>query len=76
LQAERVPAGGIYDRSVRDWHHYDHWGYILKQKTPTQEGCLYTCLYDEDQLPDYSEDMCPKPLDNLSRTLRPPASTR
>ncbi len=70
LQAEGVPAGGIYDQSVRDWHHYDHWEHILEQKTPTTEGCPYTCPYYEGQLPDYSEDMCPKTLDYLRRTVR------
>ncbi len=70
LQAEGVPAGGLYDQNIRDWHHYDHWEHILEQKTPTPEGCPYSCPYYKGTLPDYSADMCPKTLDYLSRTVR------
>jgi 8-amino-3,8-dideoxy-alpha-D-manno-octulosonate transaminase len=69
LNAEGVPAGGVYDQTVRDWHHYDHWEHILEQKTATEEGCPYTCPYHKGALPEYSVDMCPKTLDYLARSV-------
>jgi len=69
LQAEGVPAGGIYDKTVRDWHIYTYWEHILKKKTATDEGCPYTCPYYKGKLPDYNVDMCPKTLDILARTV-------
>ena len=33
MQAEGVPAGGIYDQKVRDWHIYAYWDHILENKT-------------------------------------------
>ena len=32
MQAEGVPAGGIYDSKVRDWHVYTYWEHILEQE--------------------------------------------
>jgi 8-amino-3,8-dideoxy-alpha-D-manno-octulosonate transaminase len=69
LQKEKVPAGGIYDKNIRDWHIYKYWEHIIEKKTPTEEGCPFTCPYYKGKLPAYSEDMCPKTLDILSRVL-------
>ncbi|MCS7180993.1 MAG: DegT/DnrJ/EryC1/StrS family aminotransferase [bacterium] len=69
LKKEKVPAGGIYDKDIRDWHIYKYWEHIIEKKTPTKEGCPFTCTYYKGKIPDYSEDMCPKTLDILSRTV-------
>jgi len=69
LQGEKVPAGGIYDKNIRDWHIYKYWEHILEKKTPTEEGCPYACPYYKGNLPKYSVDMCPKTLDILSRVI-------
>jgi len=61
-------AGGIYDQSVRDWHIYTYWEHILEKKTPTKEGCPYTCPYYKGTI-QYSQDMCPRTLDILSRVV-------
>lgn len=69
LQQEKVPAGGIYDKNIRDWHIYKYWEHIIEKKTPTEEGCPFTCPYYKGKLPQYSPDMCPKTLDILSRVI-------
>jgi len=69
LREEKVPAGGIYDKNIRDWHIYRYWEHIIEKKTPTEEGCPYTCPYYKGKLPEYSPDMCPKTLDILSRVI-------
>jgi 8-amino-3,8-dideoxy-alpha-D-manno-octulosonate transaminase len=69
LKAEGISTGGIYDKQVRDWHIYRYWEHILQQKTPTPEGCPFTCPYYKGRLPEYSETMCPRTLDYLSRTV-------
>jgi dTDP-4-amino-4,6-dideoxygalactose transaminase len=71
LVAEGVPAGGRKDRTVRDWHIYSYWEHILEQKTPTPEGCPFTChVRFGGRLPEYSPDMCPKTIDYLHRSVR------
>ena len=69
LQAEGVPAGARGTRTSRDWHIYAYWEHILEQKTPTSEGCPFTCPYYKGKLPDYSPDMCPRTLDLVDRAL-------
>lgn len=69
LREEKIPAGGIYDKNIRDWHIYKYWEHILEKKAPTDEGCPFTCPYYKGNLPDYSQDMCPKTLDILSRVI-------
>ncbi|MCM8785789.1 MAG: DegT/DnrJ/EryC1/StrS family aminotransferase [Candidatus Omnitrophica bacterium] len=69
LKKEKVSAGGIYDKDIRDWHIYKYWEHIIEKKTPTEEGCPFTCPYYKGELPNYSEDMCPKTLDILSRVV-------
>jgi len=65
----RLPVGGIYDQTVRDWHIYRYWEHIIECKTVTSEGCPYTCPFYTGKLPAYSQDMCPKTLEILSRCL-------
>ena len=62
LKAEGVPAGARGERGSRDWHIYRYWEQVLEQKTPTEEGCPFTCPYYKGTLPAYSEDMCPRSM--------------
>jgi dTDP-4-amino-4,6-dideoxygalactose transaminase len=59
-------AGGV-SRSARDWHVYWYWEQVLEQKTPTPEGCPFKCPFVK-ELPRYSEDMCPRTKDIMTRT--------
>lgn len=67
LRECEIRAGGIYDKTVRDWHIYAYWEYILERKTPTPSGHPYSAYKGE--LPNYSPDMCPRTLDILGRTI-------
>lgn len=67
--AEEGIWASTHDTNVRDWHVYKYWEHILEKKTATKEGCPYTCPYYRGKLPEYSQDMCPKTLDYLSRSL-------
>lgn len=64
-----IGAGGRFDQNVRDWHVYNFWEHILEQKTVTSEGCPFTCPYYKGTLPNYRDDMCPRTLDLLSRSV-------
>lgn len=70
LNAEGVGCGVFTAGGARDWHIYSYWEHILEQKSATGEGCPFTCPYYKGPLPDYSEDMCPRTLDLLSRGIR------
>lgn len=69
LRAEGVDAGARGTKSARDWHIYSYWEHILEKKTPTPEGCPFTCPYYKGELPDYSADMCPNTVDLIDRAL-------
>ncbi len=69
MKKKGIPAGGIYDQTVRDWHIYKFWEHILQKKTPTEEGCPFTCPYYRGKLPVYSQDMCPETLGILDRVI-------
>jgi 8-amino-3,8-dideoxy-alpha-D-manno-octulosonate transaminase len=68
LQAEGVPAGGIYDSKVRDWHTYNYWEHILQYKSVSSDRLPWSGV-PENELPKYSKDMCPKSLDLLSKAI-------
>ncbi len=68
LQAEGVPAGGIYDSKIRDWHIFSYWEHILDKKTVASDGLPWSAVA-ADELPKYSRDMCPRTLDLLSRSI-------
>jgi len=68
LQAEGVPAGGIYDSKVRDWHIYRYWEHILERKSVAPDGLPWSAV-PQAELPHYSEDMCPRTLDLLARSI-------
>jgi dTDP-4-amino-4,6-dideoxygalactose transaminase len=70
LQAEGVDAAGVYNSGIPDWHIYAHWEHIIEKKTPTSEGCPWTCPYHKggDNV-EYSADMNPNTLEYLSRVV-------
>ncbi len=68
MQAEGVPAGGIYDQKVRDWHIYAYWDHIMEKKPVAADGLPWSAV-PADELPRYSKDMCPRTLDLLSRAI-------
>ena len=68
MQAEGVPAGGIYDQKVRDWHIYAYWDHILEKKNVAADGLPWSAV-PADELPRYAKDMCPRTLDLLSRAI-------
>ena len=68
MQAEGVPAGGIYDHGVKDWHIYVHWEHILDKKSVARDGLPWTGV-PAAELPRYSKDMCPRSTELLSRAI-------
>ncbi len=68
LHAEGVPAGGVYDSKVRDWHIYTYWEHILDKKSVAQDGLPWSAV-PAAELPKYSRDMCPRTLDLLGRSI-------
>ena len=68
MQDEGIPAGGIYDQKIKDWHVYAHWEHILGQKAVARDGLPWTGV-KPDELPEYSRDMCPQCIDYLSRAI-------
>jgi len=68
MQAEGVPAGGIYDSKIRDWHVYNYWEHILDKKAVARDGLPWSAV-PAAELPRYSRDMCPRALDLLSRAI-------
>ena len=69
LTAEGVPAGGIYDSKVKDWHIYRYWEHILDQKSVAGDGLPWSGV-PAGELPKYAPDMCPRTLDLLARTIQ------
>lgn len=69
MSAEGVPAGGIYDSKVKDWHIYRYWEHILDKKSVAGDGLPWTGVKSE-ELPKYAADMCPRTLDLLARTIQ------
>ena len=67
LKAEGVPAGGIYDAKVRDWHVYTYWDHVMEKKPVAADGLPWSAIPAAEQ-PRYAKDMCPRTLDILSRT--------
>jgi len=68
LKAEGVPAGGIYDSTVRDWHIYTYWDHLLQRKAVASDGLPWSAV-PKKELPRYSRDMCPRALDFLGRSI-------
>jgi dTDP-4-amino-4,6-dideoxygalactose transaminase len=68
MQAEGVPAGGIYDQKVRDWHIYSYWEHILEKKHVAADGLPWSAV-PAAELPRYGKDLCPRTLELLSRAI-------
>ena len=68
MQTEGVPAGGIYDKKVRDWHVYKYWDHVLERKSVASDGLPWSAV-PESELPKYSQEMCPRTLDLLGRAI-------
>ena len=68
MQAEGVPAGGIYDHKVKDWHIYVHWEHILDHKSVSWDGLPWSGA-PEGKLPKYTKEMCPQSTELLSRAI-------
>lgn len=68
MQAAGVPAGGIYDSKVKDWHIYTYWQHILEKKSVARDGLPWSAVPEAD-LPRYSKTMCPQCTDYLSRAI-------
>ncbi len=69
LRAEGVGAAAAYDSGIPDWHIYAHWKHIIEKKTPTPEGCPWTCPYHKGEPVEYTQDMNPNTLKYLSRIV-------
>ncbi len=68
LTAENITAGSMFNEGVPDWHIAFHWKHIIGRAMPTERGCPFRCpLYDGD--PGYSEEMAPRTLDLLARSV-------
>ena len=68
LHAEGVPAGGVYDSKVRNWHIYTYSEHILDKKCVANDGLPWSAVPTA-ELPQYSRDMCPRTLDLLGRSI-------
>lgn len=68
LHAEGVPAGGVFDSKVRDWHIYTYWDHILDQKSVARDRLPWSAV-PAAELPRYSRNMCPRTLDLLGRSI-------
>jgi Predicted pyridoxal phosphate-dependent enzyme apparently involved in regulation of cell wall biogenesis len=69
LKAEGVNAAGVFNSGIPDWHIYAHWKHVMEKKTPTLEGCPWTCPYHKGKPVEYSPDMNPNTLEYLSRVI-------
>ena len=80
LKAEGIAASSMHNKSIPDWHIYNHWEMILNNWTATQEGCPYTCDYylKKGGRALYNEEMNPNTLQYLQRSVHidiPPQMT-
>jgi dTDP-4-amino-4,6-dideoxygalactose transaminase len=71
LNAEGIGASSLHNKSVPDWHVYNHWDMILNKWTATPDGCPYTCPHyvEKGGKIEYSPEMNPKTLELLSRSI-------
>ena len=58
-----------FNSGIPDWHIYAHWKHIIEKKTPTPEGCPWTCAFHKGPEVKYSADMNPNTLEYLSRVI-------
>jgi hypothetical protein len=58
----------VYDSKVRDWHIYTYWDHVLDKNAVSADGLPWSAV-PEAELPRYSQDMCPRTLDLLGRSI-------
>jgi len=80
LKAEGIGASSMHNKSVPDWHVYNHWEMIMNKWSATAEGCPYTCPYyvNNGGNVQYSPEMNPNTLQYLQRSIHidiPPRMT-
>ncbi|MFO7973390.1 MAG: DegT/DnrJ/EryC1/StrS family aminotransferase [Candidatus Hydrogenedentota bacterium] len=69
LNAEGIPAGSIYDKSVPDRHIYCYWEYVMEKTSADVHGRPWTSpLHDQSRR--YTPEMCPRTLDVLGRSIQ------
>ena len=68
MQADGIPATGIYDKNVRNWHIFNYWQHILDMKPVASDGLPWSAV-PQNELPRYSNDMCPRALELLGRAI-------
>lgn len=68
LAAEGVPCGSAYNQGFPDRHIYKFWEYIMTKSSSDKHGRPWTSPL-HDQTRTYSQDMCPRTLDILGRTV-------
>ena len=69
LKAEGVPAGGIYDAQIKDWHIYAHWEHILDLKSVARDGLPWSGVPKRRTAALQQNDVPPRALDYLSRAI-------
>ncbi|MHB1483467.1 MAG: DegT/DnrJ/EryC1/StrS family aminotransferase [Saccharofermentanales bacterium] len=69
LKAEGVNASGVYNSGIPDWHIYAHWKHVIEKKTPTTEGCPWSCPYHKGEQVQYTVDMNPNTIEYLGRVI-------
>jgi 8-amino-3,8-dideoxy-alpha-D-manno-octulosonate transaminase len=69
LQAEGINATGVFNSGIPDWHIYAHWEQVLKQMTPNDIKCPWSCPYHKGNPVEYSKDMNPRTLEYLGRVV-------
>lgn len=71
LNAEGIGASSLHNKSVPDWHVYNHWDMILNKWTSTSDGCPYNCPHyiEKGGKIEYSPEMNPKTLELLGRSI-------
>lgn len=66
LDAEGVPNGTVYNKSIPDRHIYHAWDYVLEKRTSDPSGWPWTHARREIE---YHHDMCPQTLSILGRCI-------
>ena len=68
LRAEGVPGGSMYDQGIPDRHIYRYWEYVMDKLSSDAHGRPWTSpLHDGSRR--YTQDMCPRTLEILGRTV-------
>lgn len=74
-QAEGLPVDTVYNDGIPKRHIYSNWDYVLNKWTADRTGYPWVKPYYHGEV-EYSQDMCPKTLDYLSRVVTIPLNQR